>query len=226
MTSLQRAAAYLKKLGPKAALAIVPLAAAAVPAQAGLIFDVTAGGYATDAPEGSSTTWNTSPLTGSLIQGVHNNGTFVQTFTSGSYITSTASASGGGTGVFPGNSLAVNWDFTLRDANEGIFLSSWSVTYNINGAPTLVASGSQWITGTPVNIANSAAIAVPSGQPLTSWSASISLGYGNDDFGDLHFDVAHLDITGQDTPVPEPATFLLIGPVGAFVIFRARRRRR
>jgi hypothetical protein len=44
MTSLQRAAAYLKKIGPKAAHAIVPLAAA-IPAHAGLVFGYTSGAW-------------------------------------------------------------------------------------------------------------------------------------------------------------------------------------
>src|SRR3954466_10633766 len=70
MTSVQRAAAYLKRIGPKAVLAIVPLAVAAVPAHASLVFNSTSqNATAPNTLGGPSGTPQQVPLLGSLITG-------------------------------------------------------------------------------------------------------------------------------------------------------------
>jgi hypothetical protein len=226
MTSLQRAAAYLKKLGPKAALAIVPLAAATVPAHASLVFTASDGGYTSTAgtPTGA---WNISALAGSSIQGIHADGTSSLFVGSGASITFSAGSSGGGTGNFPAKILGVEWDFSIYDPTGHPYTVAYTVVYNINGALTTVDSGVHAIDTTPFNIADVATIEVLLGGPLTSWSSSIQLTFSPDANEQLHLDVAHLDIAGLDAEgVPEPSTFLLAGPLTGLLIFRVRRRKR
>src|SRR5690242_3100335 len=112
MTSLQRAAAYLKKAGPKAALAIVPLAMA-VPSHASILFNYGSGNW------NVQTTGNTLispisesisgvPLTGSLLQGFDLAGSKIISWDSGGTITVTGTWSGTGTGtnqVFPTSTI-------------------------------------------------------------------------------------------------------------------------
>ena len=113
MTSLQRAAAYLKKMGPKAALAIVPLALAAVPANASIVLSVGSEGYFASTG-GLTSAWASSPLPGSGVQGVYGFGTSLLDYPSGTGITFYAFASGSGTGTLPDDTLGVAWDFTLE----------------------------------------------------------------------------------------------------------------
>jgi hypothetical protein len=225
MTSIQRAAAYLKKIGPKAALAIVPLAAATVPAQASLMFTVADGGYATN--DGSlNASWSATTLAGTLINGVHGAGAS-NLATSGLGVVFSTNASGGGIGTFPSAFMAVEWDFTLYTESFSQ-LVTWSVDYNMNGTSTQVATGSDTITTAPTNIADSFSLPVTSGAALSNWSMFITLNFNTGGgFRVLHFDVDKLDIAALDAEgVPEPSTFLLAGPLVGFLLFRVRQRKR
>jgi hypothetical protein len=236
MTSLQRAAAYLKKVGPKAALAIVPLAMA-VPSHAGVVLDVLQSDFESTGPGFLSptiSTLTTVPIAGSLVTGIYGSGSFSQQFSSGSTITLVAHSSGGASGVFP-DSLTGAWDFSVSAVNDsdfGPYPVNWSVVFNIGGTSTSAASGSFTMGTTPTNFSGTASLNGTPGATITNWSSTIELKLLVTDAEERGhyipiFDVQHLDIQSQDAAgVPEPSTFLLGAPVAGFLIIRARRRKR
>jgi hypothetical protein len=221
MTSLQRAAAYLKKIGPTAALAIVPLAAA-VPSHASLVLSVTHNEFESTDPSGSGIL-SAVTVAGSLVQGIHADGVYTIFFLSGAGITVTAQASGGATGTFP-NSLTGAWNFNVSDAFSSYNIG-YTVTYMVGGVQTIAESGSFTVGASPTNISSFASLNGTPGSPVANWSAAISLTLAASD-GDLTFDVQQLDIEAQDVAVPEPSTFLLAAPMVGFLIVRVRRRKR
>jgi hypothetical protein len=218
MTSLERAAAYLKKIGPKAALAIVPLAVA-VPSHASLILSVTHSDFET----GGAGSLTTVPGSGTLVNGTQSSGSYFVSFLSGMGITLFAHSSGGAAGLFPA-SLTGTYDFTITTAHEYLIL--WSLEYIIGGEVTN-ADGSFLGSTSPTNIAATIPLNGTPGNAVADWSAEISLEFnsGSQD-GDITFDVAQLDVDPQDTPVPEPSTLLLMTPLAGLMIFRFRRRMR
>jgi hypothetical protein len=215
MTSLERAAAYLKKIGPKAALAIVPLAMA-VPSHASLILSVTHSDFET----GGTGTLTTVPGSGTLVNGTQASGSYLLSFLSGFGITISAHNSGGALGTFPA-SLTGTYDFTITMVNPT--LVSWTVEYILGGVSTIL--GDTVLAST--KISSTIPLNGTPGDPVTDWQAFISLEWNSGGQGDsITFDVAQFDIDPQDTPVPEPSTFLLAGPLVGLLIFRVRQRKR
>jgi hypothetical protein len=226
MTSLQRAAAYLKKVGPKAVLAIVPLAAA-IPAHAGVVFNYSSGAWDQNAlgqsPFTGANSISGTPLSGSLIQGVSLGGAY-NLFASGGTIVLTASWFGDGTGStipFPSNSVTGFWNFnvTMSGAEQTI----WDVTYNINGSPITADSGSFNGSG---GINSGGSLPVTSGANLTSWSTVLTLSWSGF-VSPMDVTVNGIGIQAEDVAdVPEPSTFLLMTPLAGLLIVRVRRRKR
>lgn len=226
MTSLQRAAAYLKRIGPKAALAIVPLAAA-IPAHGSLVFSYTSGSWDQNAtgqsPFGGPGTNSGTSLAGSLIQGVSAGGAY-SLFLSGGSITLTSTWFGDGTGStipFPSSSVTGFWDFAV-DETVGT-QTIWDVAYIINGSSTPGDSGSFFGDGA-IDLTGS--LPVTSGAALTSWTVVLTLSWSGDTTP-IDVTVNGIGVQAEDiAAVPEPSTFLLAGPLAGFLIFRVRRRKR
>jgi hypothetical protein len=229
MTSLQRAAEYLKKIGPKVALAIVPLAAA-IPSHGSIVFDYTSGSWNQNAvgqsPFGGPGTNTGNPLAGTQIQGVSLIGAY-NLFTSGGQITLTANWFGDGTGStipFPNASVTGFWMFSVDEGGAGDPVN-WNINYTINGTlyPN-VASGT--LTGDD-SVNSSGPVPVPIGDNLTSWSVDLVLFWDGVNGGPTDVTVQGIGIEAEDiAAVPEPGAFWLVTPLAAgLLFFRGRRRK-
>jgi hypothetical protein len=226
LTSIERAAAYLKKLGPKAVLAIVPLAVA-VPAVASTVtFTNTAGVISATGISGgmTSSSFGGAALPGSVIQGYRVSGGAAFNFSSGFVYSLIFSPSGGGSGVFPSSAIGGAWNFTLTSTVPQFV--NWEVDYVIDSILTTATTGSGTITGAPTNVNDAGLLSVDSGGTLTSWSDQIRLTWIGANFGTLTLNVTSLDVSGQGAAaVPEPSTLLMMFPLaGGWLLYRRRRK--
>jgi uncharacterized protein (TIGR03382 family) len=231
MTSLERAAAYLKKMGPKAALAIVPLALATLPAQASILFNYSTGNWnvqTAGTPVISGVVSNNAgtPLAGSLIQGIDLTGGVLFEWNSGGTITITGTWSGNGTGTnipFPATPIMGYYDFSFE--SNRIEQVNYTLTYNINGI--LTSFPNQFNVGSSGSAGDSPVdIDVPLGKTLTDWTVTLALTFTTvNESGNFSVDAGGIGISPELSAVPEPSTFLLALPVAGLLIVRRRRRK-
>jgi hypothetical protein len=230
LTSIERAARYLKKLGPKAALAIVPLAVVAVPANAGVVFtgtDHAIGGSPAFGGNLVSSSFGGSALPGTSVQGFRASGGAVFSFGSGVGVTLIFSASGGGSGAFGSATNPGAWNFTFASSRTQFV--NWEVDYTVDGLITTATTGSS--TSNPsvnagvITVNGGAPITVDSGGTLSNWSDQVKLTWTGNNSGTMTLNVNGLDISGQDAAAPEPSTMLLTLPLAGFWLLSRRRRK-
>lgn len=236
MTSTERAKAFISNKLKRSALIILPLAAAAVQAHAGVFFTLGSGGNPMLA-SGSATTVTTTPFSSSqILNGVNGISLFgASTYTigiSGSGISgSTCSnvcggffVAGGGTGSFDSDTLLTNYDFILSDSNGSAI--NWSLDIVVNGSEAFtsgVANNGDEVTG-------GITMSGLNGQGLENWSADLQVDFlGGFNSGDtLTVNVpggASVDIGALST-TPEPGTGALMALAGAALAGVAAIRRR
>jgi len=231
MTSLEKAKAYFQANGKKLALAVAPLAMAAVsaiPAHAATVVftPVTASGFGTGnfASGGGTLTGGQLPLWNGISGVTYTGSAYAQS--SGGSAGVAFNFSGGGSGTFAGGLLPVDYDFTLSPSNGGVV--DWQVIYTIGGSSggpnsvtfsggtaSLAPGGTATVSGAG-SLAETSNLAFYQVQFQATWIG------GNGDQLNVGFPSGSLDLA----PTPEPATLFFAGPGLAFLILRARRKSR
>jgi hypothetical protein len=237
MTSTERARAFISNKLKRTALIILPLAAAAVQAHAGVIFTLGSGNGSMSASGNAATNVTTPFSSTQILNGVNGISLFgAATYTvnlsgggtgapSGSFCQNVCGgfdAFGGGSGNFDADTLLTNYDFILSDNNgEAI---QWSLFVQVNGsqgqANGIVTSGTEVI--------NSLTLTGLSGQALESWTAELEVDFQGGTFNPG--DTLTVNIPGGASvdigAVPEPGTGALMAIAGAALAgFAAIRRR-
>jgi hypothetical protein len=231
MTSTDRAKAFISSKLKRTALIILPLAAAAVQAHAGVIFSFSG---STFSASGNATT-PTAFLSGAQIlngvNGISLSGNTVFTTTSagsgGSFACAGICAGyntfGGGSGTFDFDTILVQYDFILSDSNGSPL--NWSLGVGINGINNSVGgttlAGGDEETG-------SFTISGLQGATLSSWNSFLQIDFVNNyNSGDtitLNIPAgASVDIGAA---IPEPGTGSLMAIAGAALAGVAAMRRR
>ncbi len=248
MTSLEKARKFLKDGVKRTALVVVPLAAAAVHANAGVIlapsnplpFFQNQGG-----PTGDQVNvTNLSPVLG--FTGVKLSGTSVDNiFASGGGQYIYATASGGATGA-TGVPLAaiINFTFTATSgagSGGGVYwdvqgflgTSAGNYTGEVFGQAPSPSNG--LITGSLVlRLNGNGTSVIPQGTTITDWSLTVGLdvcSFNNagclaNDSPNITLSIPSnsIDLTAQ-TAVPEPSTYVLMGSgIAGFAFLRLRKR--
>lgn len=235
MTSTERARAFIGNKLKRTALIILPLAAAAVQAHAGVIFTLGSGSNPMQA-SGNTTTSVTTPFSSTpILNGVDGISLFgAANYTvnfSGSGSNGIGSCQnvcggfftfGGGSGSFASDTLLTNYDFILSDSNGDPLV--WFLSVQVNGssgsANGTVASGTE--------VTNSLTLSGLNGQTLESWNASLQVDFGA---GFSSGDTLTVTIPGGASVdigavTPEPGTGSLMAMAGAALAgFAAIRRR-
>jgi hypothetical protein len=235
MTSTERAKAFISNKLKRTALIILPLAAAAVQAHAGVIFTLNSGGNPMSA-SGSASTVTTTPFSSSqILNGVNGISLFgASTYTvsfsglgaSGSTCANVCGGffvNGGGSGTFDSDTLLTNYDFILSDSNGAAL--QWSLQVDVNGSTASTSGGA----ASGDEITGGITMSGLNGQTLDSWDAFLRVDFlGGFNSGDtLTVNIpggASVDIGASTTP--EPGTGALMALAGAALAGVAAIRRR
>jgi hypothetical protein len=236
MTSTERAKAFISNKLKRTALIILPLAAAAVQAHAGVIFTLGSGSNPMQA-SGNATTNVTTPFSSSqILDGVNGISLFgAATYTANSSGLGSSGGScanicggfftfGGGSGSFASDTLVTNYDFTVSDSNGNPL--QWFLEVFINDSFSNSTSGS---AANGSEVTGSLNITGLNGVALTSWDAELEVDFGGASFaqGDtLTVTIpggASVDI-GAATPEPGTGSLMAIA-AAALAGFGAIRRR-
>jgi len=237
MTSTDRAKAFISNKLKRTALIILPLAAAAVQAHAGVIFTLGSGGNPLQA-SGNATTSVTTPFSSTqILNGVNG----ISLFGAATYTVNFSGGNSGGTcqsvcagffafggglgsGSFASDTLLTNYDFTVSDSNGDAL--NWSLDVQVNGSENstsgTAASGDEVTGGLTLSGLN--------GQTLESWSAELNVDFAGGFNGGDTITVnipggASVDI-GALSSAPEPGTGALMAIAGAALAGLAAIRRR
>jgi hypothetical protein len=221
VNSLERAKLFLAKKASRLALAVLPLAAIAVPAHAG---SFSAGGCGLMTGSGSCTVSQASSTGG------NSQANWLQMFGSG-WAQSSGGwmaeffASGGASGSLSGN-VPVSWDFSVNNVLDPTV--DWSVDfevfYNMSGSQSIqTAEFSQSGSGsTPFSASGSGLLSLPNGAMLNGYSMDLFTSSS----GAFTVDIPE-NLTMDLNPasgVPEPSTILLVSAGGAALLWRRRKK--
>jgi hypothetical protein len=237
LNSLDRAKAFLKGKVARTALTILPLAAAAIQAHAGVIllgsggFNLSGSGFSLS-PGGASS--QALPAAGG-ITGIKfwgpSGGITITATSSGSNMCTSCYGLTAGFGVDPNNkvftsdSLLTHFDFTVTDSNN--LPIAWQVLTNLNTSGGFFSNslaGQTLPGGNSVN--TSFLITGLTGQTLNSWNLSLDVAFvGSYNSGSsitLTIPSNSVDVGGV-SGAPEPATWsLLVAGGGLLALFRRK----
>jgi len=237
MNSLDRARKFIGNKAAKLALGIVPLAALTTitppAAHAGSINFSTSSGCSVQ--EG---TGNTCGLT-SIPVGGDPNANWIQLYTSGSISSVTLiegqgpdpivklEGYGSASGTASGDTIPIAWDFTTtQTSGSSGGTMNWSVDFSVSGSG-LGSNASFTTSGSGVSfgeITGSNSIFLAAGGTLSSWSMTVDVTSPSDNFT-LNVPGAKTLDLNSTASTPEPASLLLAGAGGAFLLFLRKRKR-
>ncbi len=223
MNSLMRAQRFIAQKATRLATVVVPLAAlaaAAIPAHANVTFSSGSCSVTGSDPGPFCITLVNSPTGGNpeanqiLISEAANS-------TAGGTIVS--SASGSATGSLDPGVIPVSWDFvvTASGGNSGDTFN-WTLAFTASGSGTTVVnvneSANSIADGTEV--IGSAAIGVPAGGSISSWTESLTITSAKG-----YFLSGTELLNAPATAVPEPVSAYLL-PVGGMMLLLRRKKKR
>jgi hypothetical protein len=132
--------------------------------------------------------------------------------------------SAGGTAT--GDTIPIAWDFTTTQTGGSGGTMTWSVDFSVEGSG--LGSGSSFETsGTAVSfgeITGSNSIFLASGGTLSNWSMSVDILSTSSFTLNVPLD-GTLDLNTAASVAPEPASLLLAGAGGTFLLFLRKRKR-
>ncbi|MBZ5605252.1 MAG: PEP-CTERM sorting domain-containing protein [Acidobacteriia bacterium] len=224
MDSLKRAKDYLARKASKLALAAVPLAALAVAtpvAHAGTLLSTPSSCFAGTNGSGSCSVFEAGPVGGnSNLNWLQLSGTGTAPV-SGGFVD--FFGSGGATGVLPGGSVPISWDFFVTSPVSGGTNVSWGVFFALDGNFGFVSYSGSGVALTDTEITGTAFLTIPSGGNVTDWAMSITTS-GSTTYSLNVPGGASLDLN-PTSATPEPATIALT-VAGSGLILLLRRRKR
>jgi hypothetical protein len=243
MTSLDRARAFLKEKVKATALVVVPLAVAAVNANAGVIL-LPSNPVPVFATQDGDTSDSVNTSTLPSVNGFAGIKLYGSSSTTGNSGGGTglflgAGASGGATGVIDSPLTAIaNYTFTITSTLPvhwfvNAFLGTSLGGYSDNRS----GIGTGLITGTfSLSDPNSVTTIIPAGTAITDWAITVTT--QNCDDEDVCIDVQHIglsipqnsiDLTTPGSPssqVPEPTTYMMLGTgFAGLTLLRLRKRK-